>query len=169
MTRFAGASCRTGWPIQVRSRPDNPDWTAVSPNKQFSCYGNVIEWRYLGKSANGFKAIVWRPINDSDTLFKIIGINDIPAGPIGIPVTYVVPENEQISVMPGDMIGWSFGPGVISYNGGGDYRIRKTKGNLYLSLSVSELYDLSEYSAYREYSIAATVITKGKDLTCHVP
>ena len=168
MSLFAGSSCRTGWPIQLRGGPDNNGWTVVAPDKQFSCNGNVIEWHYLGKSANGFKAIVWRPINDSDTYFKIVGINVIPEGPIDIPVTYVVPENEQIMVMPGDMIGWSFGPGVLSYNGGGGYRIRKTKGNLYSSLSVSEVYDLSEYSAHREYSIAATVITKGKGLACHV-
>ena len=145
----------------MRGGPDNNGWTVVSPDKQFSCYGKVTEWRYLGKRTQAFRAIVWRPINGSDIIFEIVGINDIPAGPIDTPVIYIVPENEQITVMPGDMIGWSFGPGVISYNGGGDYRIRKTKGNLHASLRASQVHDLSEYETHREYSIAATVNSKG--------
>ena len=105
---------------------------------------------------------MWRPFNGSDILYEVVGINDIPAGPIDIPVTYVVPENERITVMPGDMIGWSFGPGVISYNGGGDYMIRKTKGNLHASLQVRQVHDLSQLAMHREYSIAASALKTGK-------
>ena len=159
---FAEPSCRAGWPIQNRGSVDANGWTAVSPDHQFSCYGQVTEWHYLGKSANGFKAIVWRPFNASDILYEVVGINDIPAGPINTPITYTVPENEQIVVMPGDMIGWSFGPSVISFNGGGDYMIRKTQGNLHASLQAHQVHDLSEYSAHREYSITASVLKKGK-------
>ena len=161
MVIFADPSCVAGWPIQNRAAKDHNDWTVVSPDQQFSCYGKVTEWHYLGKTANGFRAIVWRPLNGSDILYEIVGINDIPAGPINTPVTHIVSQNEQIAVVPGDMIGWSCGPGVIAYNGGGDKMIRKTKGNLLASLGVGQVHDLSQLALHREYSIAATVRRKG--------
>ena len=159
---FAESSCNAGWPIQNREFLDSGDWTVVAPDHQFSCYGQVTQWHYLGKTTNGFKAIVWRPSSGSNTLYEVVGINDIPAGPVDIPAIYPVPERERIAVMPGDMIGFSFGPGVISFDVGGDYKINKTSGNLHATLQAGQVHDLSQYSFHREYSIAASVLKNGK-------
>ena len=136
----------------------------ASPDKQFLCSGQVKEWRYQGKSANSFRAIVWRPIVGSDTQFKIVGINDIPAGAVNTPVTYAVPENDRITVKPGDVIGWSFGSAVLTYNQGSTYRVRWVDGNLHASLQVDQVRDITSGVGNREYSIEAIV----GNMCCHV-
>ena len=129
----------------------------VSPDQQFLCNGQVTEWRYQGKTSYAFRAIVWRPVDDSDTQFRIVGINDIPVGAANTPVIYTVPESERITVRAGDVIGWSFGESVLTFNGGGHYRVRWVGGNLHGSLQVNEVRDINSGVEEREYSIAATV------------
>ena len=157
-------SSSLGWLIKNRGGPDSPGWTMVSPEKQFSCVGKVTEWRYQAKYSRAFRAIVWRPVDGSNTRFQIVGINDIPAGATNTPVTYTVPVDELITVEPGDVIGWSFGGGVITYNGGGGTLVRWTGGNLHASLDVGQVRNINDGAGDREYSIAATVLRGDKYL-----
>ena len=129
----------------------------VSPDQKFSCSGQVKEWRYQGKKSHGFRAIVWRPVDRSATKFRIVGINNIPAGPINKVVSYTVPKNERITVKAGDVIGWSFGASVLTYNGGGSFRVRWVGGNLHGSLKANQERDIRGGVQKREYSIVAEV------------
>ena len=129
----------------------------VSPERPFLCNDQVTVWQYQGKNSNAFRAVIWRPIDDSATQFRIVGINDIPAGPVNTPVTYTVPENQRITVNAGDVIGWSFGDSVLAYNPGGSYRVRWLGGNLHGSLQANQVRDINSGVGAREYSIAATV------------
>ena len=152
--------CTAGWPITNREDYDSAGWTMVSPDQQFLCNGQVIEWRYQGKTSNAFQAIVWRSVDDSDTQFRIVGINEIPAVPAGAvntPVIYSVPESERITVKAGDVIGWSFGESVLTYNVGGHYRVGWLVRNLLGSIQVNQVYDINSAVEERDYSIAATV------------
>ncbi|XP_072032975.1 uncharacterized protein [Amphiura filiformis] len=149
--------CRTGWPIENRAGPDGNGYTMVSPDKPFLCSGQVTRWTYQGKASRSFRAIVFRPVMGSVTQFQIVGINDIPAGAVNTPVNYIVPENERITVTYGDVIGWSFGGGVITYNGGGSYNVRWVGGNLHASLVVDQILNINDGAQLREYSIEATV------------
>ncbi|XP_072033325.1 uncharacterized protein [Amphiura filiformis] len=129
----------------------------VSPDKPFLCSGQVTKWTYQGESSASFRAIVFRPIEGSVTQFQIVGINDIPAGAVDTPVNYVVPEDERITVTYGDVIGWSFGGGVITYNLGGSYNVRWVGGYLHASLVVDQIVNINSGVEVREYSIEATV------------
>lgn len=151
-------SASLGWLIKNRGGPDSAGWTMVSPGKQFSCVGQIIEWRYQAKYSRAFRAVVWRPVEGSNTQFQIVGINDIPAGATNTPVTYTVPVDDLIKVQPGDMIGWSFGGGVITYNGGGGTLVRWTGGHLHASLDVGQVHNINHGAGNREYSIEATVV-----------
>ena len=127
----------------------------VLVDQQFTCEGVLVEWRYQAKASNLFRAIVWRPVNGSDTEFQIVGINDIPAGEVNTPVTYTVPENDTIEVLAGDLIGWSFGSSSLAFDLGGVHRIR-WKRDLY-DLDVNQTRTIDHGNQLREYSIEATV------------
>ena len=133
----------------------------VSPDNQFVCNGQVTEWRYQGKASSPFRALVWRPIDGYEgTRFRIVGINNIPAGAVNTPVTYTVPDSERITVRAGDVIGWSFGEAVLTYNhdsGGHNYRVRWKGGNLHDNLHANQVHNINTGSEVRAYSIAATV------------
>ena len=129
----------------------------VSPDRPFLCNGQVTAWQYQAKKSNAFRAIVWRPVEGSATKFRIVGINDIPAGAVNTPVTYTVPVNQRITFKAGDVIGWSFGDASLAYNKGGGYRVRWLFGNLHASLQVNQVRNIQTGAEEREYSIAATV------------
>ncbi|XP_072033285.1 uncharacterized protein [Amphiura filiformis] len=149
--------CSTGWPVINRDGPDSAGWTFVAQDNPFLCSGQVTSWTYQGKFSGSFRAIVFRPVEGSLTQFQIVGINDIPAGAVNTPVNYVIPENERITVKYGDVIGWSFGSGVITYNGGGSYNLRWVGGYLHASLVVDQIVNINGGAGAREYSIEATV------------
>jgi len=128
----------------------------VSPGQEFACGGEVTKWIYQGKYSRPFRAIVFRPIAGSTTQFKIVGFNDIPAGAANTQVDYIVPEQERITAEAGDVIGWSFGDGVITYNGGGDYNVRWVGGHLHSGLEVDQVLNINAGNGLREYSIEAT-------------
>ena len=137
----------------------------VSPDQQFQCNGQVTEWRYQGKQPDAFQAIVWRPIAGSDIQFQIVGINDIPARPVNIPVSYIVPPNERITVRAGDVIGWSFKNSALTWDKGGDHRVRYlTNTSLLGDLQVNQVVNVTSGDDKREYSITATVNELGKQL-----
>ena len=158
-----GGACEAGWPITDREGIDSAGWTMVSPDQQFLCDGQLTEWRYQGKRSNvSFRAIVWRPVDSSAngtnvSQFKIVGINDIPAGAINRPINYAVPESERITVKAGDVIGWSFEESVLAYNRGGGNRVHWVGRNLNHTLQVKQVFDMNAGVEEREYSIAATV------------
>lgn len=122
-----------------------------------TCDGFLSQWTYQTDTSNGFKAIVWREVRGSSTRFQIVGINDIPVGESGIPVTFEVPTNERIRVRPGDMIGWSFQDGGLSWNSGGGFSVRWVGKGLYSGLQAGDKIIVNEGSAHRQYSIKATV------------
>ncbi|XP_072048084.1 uncharacterized protein [Amphiura filiformis] len=152
-----GDGCATGWPIVNRRGPDSNGWTMASPDQKFTCSGQVTAWKYQGKFSRPFRAIVFRPTGGAVTEFEIVGINDIPAGAVNTPVNYVVPESDRITVAIGDVIGWSFGGGVITYNGGGSYKVRWVGGNLHAGLAATQNVNINGGVQQREYSIEATV------------
>ena len=155
---FKAFGCpKLGWPVQDRATYDSDRWTMVSVDLQFTCEGLLVEWRYQAKASNPFRAIVWRPVNGSDTEFQIVGINDIPAGEINTPVTYTVPENDRIEVQAGDLIGWSsVGLSSLAFDSGvGVHRILWKR---YLNdLDVNQIRTIDRGNQLREYSIEATV------------
>ena len=129
----------------------------VSREHEFPCNGQVTKWQYQGKKPNGFRAIIWRPVDGFPMKFRIVGINNIPAGEVNIPITYTVPKYQRITVEAGDVIGWSFRSSVLTYNDGGGYDVCEIIGkNLHGSLQVNDEHEC--YSALkREFSIAAIV------------
>ena len=162
-----GRECMAGWQVRDRERKDSGGgngWTMVSPDQQFQCNGQVTEWRYQSKQSSAFQAIVWRPTVDSDIQFQIVGINDIPAGAVNTPVRYIVPQNDRITVKAGDVIGWSFRYSALTFDYGGDYRVRWLNNNQLDNLRVNQMINITGGVATRDYSIAATVNELGKQL-----
>ena len=148
----------TGWPIQDRNGPDVPNWTMISPDKQIPCAGLIVQWRYQAKASHPFQAVIWRSVANSATQFTVVGINEIPVGAINQPVAYLVPENERITVQPGDVLGWSFADGVLAVNGGGSDVIRWIDVYLHDTLTDNVKVDFNVYTpGNRQYSIKATV------------
>ena len=129
----------------------------VSPDQKFLCSGQVTEWQYQGKKSNGFRAVVWRPVDDSATKFRIVGINNIPAGPVNTLVTFAVPVNARITVKAGDVIGWSFRAPVLAFDYGGPQNVRWVRGNLQGNVQANQERNINGGVQKREYSIAATV------------
>ncbi len=129
----------------------------MSPEQKFLCPGQVTTWRYQCKASQPFRAIVWRQVGGSETLFKVVGINDIPASEIGIPVTYQVPDEERITVQRGDVIGWSCGTSVLASNVGGGHLVRWLGGDLHNGLDVDQIHNINSDYQDREYSIEATI------------
>ena len=112
-------------------------------------------WHYQAKISYGFHAMVFRPLDSSHTRYKVVGINDIPAGEINKPVTYNVAEGDRIKVQRGDVIGWS--TEVIPFA----YMIDSDARNLirWVNITQYSLHDimLFDHDELREYSIGATV------------
>ena len=156
---FLTAACnlKVGWPIKTRSTTDTNGFTVVAPKQRFFCYGEVTAWRYQTEASNEFQAIVFRPLDAGHTQFQIIGINDISAGVINTPVKYNVPEGDRIKVQRGDVIGWSFEEGILSYDtissSGGSNLVRWIDRTQY---SLHDNITFDDYGS-REYSIEATV------------
>ncbi len=134
--------------------------TMVAPEKRIRCNGKVTIWTYDGKYSRPFRAIIFRPVEGSQTQFKIIGINDIPAGTANGLVYYSVPEANQISVKYGDVIGWSSGDSVITFNT--DQRrvspVWWLSGNLHDDLVTDQILDFNSGNERRAYSIEAYAI-----------
>ena len=136
----------------------------VAPGKKFYCNGEVTMWRYQATHATGFQAIVFRQVSGSTTQFQVIGVNDIPAGEINKPVSYIVPDGQRIRVERGDVIGWSFGDAaitldVISGSAGdaGINLVRWVQGYPVQPSSTVVFFDVPVNSQLRKYSIDATV------------
>ncbi len=131
----------------------------VAPTKRL-CSGPLTMWTYQITSSVPFRAIVFRRVESSQTQFKIIGINVIPAGAANIPVVYSVPKADRITVQEGDVIGWSFGDGFLTFDHEERYsfvsEIRSIGGNLYADLITGMILNMNRI-LYREYSIKATV------------
>ena len=130
----------------------------IAPQKQFFCNGEVTMWRYQALSLNAFQAMVFRPVDGGHTQFRVVGVNNIPAGEIvDAPVSYNVSESDRIMVQRGDVIGWSFKVGVLTYDipsdSNGNNLVRYINKTQYL------LHDIITFDSYgsREYSIEATV------------
>ena len=120
----------------------------------------MSEWRYWAARAEPFRAMVFRNANDDGTLFDIVGINDIPAGPIRQAVTYQVPENERIVVRKGDVIafGWESLP-VVEHGHAVDEQIPLLYKADYPinSASVNDQLSVGTTTLTRVYSIQAIV------------
>ena len=153
---FSDEYCFAGWPIQNHGTEDAAGYHMIYPAKQITCDGVVTEWRYQAKQSYPFKAIIGRPVAGSSTKFTIIGINDIPAGAVNQQVVYSVPENDRIAVQPGDVIGWAFHNGVLSYTTGGSALVRWVYVGNNSTLNVNQISDFSG-SGNRQYAIEATI------------
>ena len=155
------STCNAGWPVVGRTEgPDSSGFTMVAPTKRL-CSGQLTMWTYQGTSSTPFRAIIFRRVGGSQTQFKIVGINDIPAGAANVPIVYSVPEADRITVKEGDVIGWSFQDGFLTYDQEELYshvsEIRWIGGNLYTDLMTGQILKMPGYPFYREYSIKATV------------
>ena len=145
----------------------------VSPDQEFTCDGEISEWRYWPKTTNPFKAIVWRPTSGNEKgrrerrqvggpsrelEFDIVGINDIPAPEeTDMAVTYTVPEGERIAVQGGDVIGWSFDAASLAFNAGGNETVFWLP-DIHEDLAVDQTHEFEiSKSDPREYSIQAVV------------
>ena len=133
----------------------------VAPRKKFHCNGEVTMWRYQAPrtiKSTGFQAIVFRPVDGSTTLFKVIGVNDIPAGEFNTPFSYMVPEGKRIRIEHGDVIGWSFQTAAITFDkssGDPGSNLVRWAGNVYPAPLHSTIPFVGSGSC--EYSIEATV------------
>ena len=160
-TLFLTAACnfKVGWPIKTRQWYSGAGYTVVAPNQQFFCNGEITTWHYQTITSNGFQALVFRPLDGGHTEYKIVGINDIPAGEINTPITYNISEGDRIKVQRGDVIGWSFEVGVIPYdstqNNDASSFIRWIYRRTYPADNIT--YNFIEGSGLYEYSIEATV------------
>ncbi len=151
-----------GWPV-AENRPDLDSYglTLVEPEKRIRCNGKVTIWTYQGKYLRPFRAIIFRPVEGSQTQFKIVGINDIPAGtPNHGLVYYSVPEANQISVKYGDVIGWSSGDSVLTFDTDANRwsTVRWLGGNMNTDLETDQILDFNSGNEKRVYSIEAYAV-----------
>ena len=154
---LSGGRCPIGWKVRTRAETDGSGLTVVS--NTIACSGYLSQWTYQTETSDGFKAIVWRLVIGSATSFKIVGINDIPGGESGRPVTFEVPTNDRIRVWPGDMIGWSFQGRGLRWSSGGGFNVRWVGGHLHSSLQAGQTYNINGGSGYRMHTIGGTVET----------
>ena len=150
--------CPIGYEVKTRWSTDVSGLTVVSYNN-ITCSGFLSQWTYQTVTSDGFKAIVWRLVIGSVTRFEIVGINDIPGGESGRPVTFEVPTDERIRVRPGDMIGWSFQGRGLQYTNG-HFGVRWIGGYLYSRLQAGQTHIITDGgSSNRKYSINAVIET----------
>ena len=152
-----GSCHQVGWQIMNRQGPDVGGHTMVAVDKTFGCPGKITSWRYQAKFSNPLRAIVWRPMPRTSTQFKIVGINDIPAGRVNMPDAYTVPQTEQITVQPGDVIGWSFRAPSLTFNEGANTRVLYLRGHISSYLKENQIRYINQGFYKREYSIEAVV------------
>ena len=88
---------------------------------EFPYHGVITHWRFWRARSVPFRAMVLRNVDTicTDTLYIITGINDIPKGDTNQRLTYQVPDDERISVLAGDVIGftWSIPALVNTWEG----------------------------------------------------
>ena len=157
-------TCSSGWPLVSYGTSDTSDWIFVSPAKYIPCNGFVVEWRYVAQQLYSFKAVIWRKIEGFPSKFKVIGINEIPAGSVtNQEIIYTVPENERISVKVGDMIGWSHGPALLPWILGGNHlaQIRFVSKVTHPTLEENQIVEFGDLEE-RHYSIQVTVQAAGE-------
>ena len=150
---------QVGWEIVVPAR-DNPgemdgdNSVIVAPNKRIDGIGSgkVTAWVYKGEFEGPFRAIIFRPDENSDTRFEVVGFNDIPSNEVGV-INYEVPEADRIEVQDGDVIGWSHQQAVFQYDNGGPDNILYRNS----ALQVGEQNVTFDNSDFRQYSIEAVV------------
>ena len=112
-----------------------------------------------------FRAMVLRNVatTGTDTLYDIIGINDIPAGEIDQILTYQVPDNERISVLAGDVLGFAWNSPGVRHTREGEANDDGALRLHYKQLSpdgfsVNDRFDVGTFKPYvRAYSIKAIV------------
>lgn len=96
-----------GWNSAARTSFETSGWSVIFSGKPLPCDGEVSQWMYWAKVSEPLRAVVWRPTN-VDTVYTVVGINDIPAGVTNEAVVYTVPKDQRIEVHQGDIIGVSF-------------------------------------------------------------
>ena len=149
-----------GWAVRSRAGPDTDNWIMVVPGKPFLCDGVVTEWHYWGSSSEAFRVIVWRRVFGKINEYEIIGINEIPAGPLGEKVVYSVPVLERIHVLKGDVIGFAFENSLLvgDINPADGVMVRWYKGNQGTPLGITEGDKISfSTGGIRGYSLKAVV------------
>lgn len=149
-----------GWQLTTGGTVDStPDMTVVSLNTAIACDGEITKWRYRAGISQPFRAIVWRQVSlaASSTQFKIVGINDIPAGVIDTDVTHYVPSDQRIYVAAGDLIGWTAVTSVLRYRDGGTTTLRHTVTEDPAALQTHRIIDINLGPLNREYTIQAVV------------
>ena len=108
----------------------------IIPSYQFTCYGEITEWRaFVERSGGGhyddqphsITFQVWRPSSPPDGQYTIVGLNDFSPILLANPridngdnqgiVTGVPLESERIEVQPGDVVGFYFSSSRDNDNG----------------------------------------------------
>ena len=76
----------------------------------FNMPGTIKEWKLYSTSASEIAMVVVRPVEGSDTKFKIVGMNTLKT-PNGTAAVIPVATADRISVKAGDIIAWYYMPG----------------------------------------------------------
>ena len=74
------STCTVGWPIINRKGSDVNAKTVVVIGQPIKCDGFISKWQYQVKTSKPFRAIIWRPVPKYNNRFKVVGMNNIPAG-----------------------------------------------------------------------------------------
>ncbi len=129
--------CSTGFPAKDSLQP-SADLTDIAPDSgtmdgiqviapgiKFECYGQITEWRALVTIESQMVVTlthhlylqVWRPSQDFDGKFDLVGSNLLIQRPQAVTttdnsnitfamLTSQISENEQIQFQPDDVLGW---------------------------------------------------------------
>ncbi|XP_072030540.1 uncharacterized protein [Amphiura filiformis] len=84
----------------------------IMASHAIECIGVVSSWEFWADQSATFRAMVFRPDSGGNpNRWTIVGINDIPTSHVNAMQAslYVVPNDEQISVQIGDVIGVAVG------------------------------------------------------------
>ena len=161
---LTASESEVGWTVENRPHKGGSaiEQTWVTP-VEFPFHGVITHWRYMTGYSVPFRAMVLRNVDSSGTLYDIIGINDIPAGEIDQILTYQVPDDERISVLAGDVLGFGWNIPGVKHTRDTDANTDGVVRLLYKQFSpdgynVNDRIDASAYLPYvRAYSIKAIV------------
>ena len=158
---LTASKLEVGWPVIDRPYPGNSENQMWITPVECPYDGVVTHWRYWRSRSVPIRFMVFRNVDtpSSDTLYDIIGINDIPEGDTNQALTYQVPDDERISVLAGDVIVFAWSIHAVFFNSRGDddeIPLLLTEDVSPDRFSVNDRIDTSGFlTVRRAYSISA--------------
>ena len=103
-----------GWEVTGRSNTNKPNQTFAYLDQTIPCDGLLSKWSFWANDTDYPVALViWRP-TDNDYVLKVVGSSVMQPVEFGLN-EYSFPENSQIPVEKGDVLGLAWQQPVVVY------------------------------------------------------